>query len=485
MKLYEAINKVIVELGIDIFKSSIVVNVLADYGAYNDTPAIKQILKDLVAQGYGNDIISICSSVDNQTNIKLQSLKAKFIQQTGYKDDLVGYLFDSIQYAIGTSKDIPQYHAANREYEVPTSNARGKISDFNKELLQLQSDYIDSLNKLYEQPDVDSLAPCGFYSAEATSQLWLIEQKIILVYKALGQEYNDWCKSQKVKYLDSKTKNRRAILTEKLEAVKKNYISLLTSLITIPKNIIYAKSGYYNDAAIKTLEAEEIIIGKLDKSLGTNELQHCLNEKQKILDRHKQSFSKQLLLVVLKVILPICVVSSSLYYGVTYISSQEEIEVFDNYISSADQLMADHAYIEAISMYDKAYVEYNGAFDTDGYKSRALAKKEYVCSLLLNQKITSSVDYYNKGNYKQSVTELESIKAYMVTPNLSSTYDSELEKLNKQIQSAIKRDMNTIILNISSNKGKLDSIGKNMLNALLEVAPNNHWLNIIKKKQKL
>ena len=43
MKLYLAIKKVIDELGIEAFKSNVAVNVLADYGAYNDVLAIKQI----------------------------------------------------------------------------------------------------------------------------------------------------------------------------------------------------------------------------------------------------------------------------------------------------------------------------------------------------------------------------------------------------------------------------------------------------------
>ena len=82
MKLYLAIKKVIDELGIDVFNSSLAVNVLADYGAYNDIPAIKQILKDLISQGYGNELAAIFNaSVDGQTGIKLQALQTKFIQQ--------------------------------------------------------------------------------------------------------------------------------------------------------------------------------------------------------------------------------------------------------------------------------------------------------------------------------------------------------------------------------------------------------------------
>ena len=42
MELHLAIKKVVDELGVDMFTSNIFANVLADYGAYQDIPAIKQ-----------------------------------------------------------------------------------------------------------------------------------------------------------------------------------------------------------------------------------------------------------------------------------------------------------------------------------------------------------------------------------------------------------------------------------------------------------
>ena len=192
MKLYLAIKKVIDELGIDVFKSSLAVNVLADYGAYNDIPAIKQILKDLISQGYGNELAAIFNaSVDGQTGIKLQALQTKFIQQNGYKEDLVGYLFGSLGYAIGVTSVVPEYSVAGNVSKQSSSKTTGRISDFNAELIHLQSEYIEALNQLYESPNADSLALYGLYSAESNSKLWLIEQKIVIIYNALGQAYDN------------------------------------------------------------------------------------------------------------------------------------------------------------------------------------------------------------------------------------------------------------------------------------------------------
>ena len=484
MKLYLAIKKVIDELGIDVFKSSLAVNVLADYGAYNDIPAIKQILKDLISQGYGNELAAIFNaSVDGQTGIKLQALQTKFIQQNGYKEDLVGYLFGSLGYAIGVTSVVPEYSVAGNVSKQSSSKTTGRISDFNAELIQLQSEYIEALNQLYESPNADSLALYGLYSAESNSKLWLIEQKIVIIYNALGQAYDNWCEQQKKRYLETKAKSRKAILNEKLEASRKNYLSLLTTLITIPKNIIYSKSGYYNDAAQKTLEAEETTIGKLDKSLGTNVLQACLNEKQKTLDKYHQSFAHQAFMVALKIVLPLVIITTSLYHGVTYLSSKDSIEQYNNCIASADKCMNDGNIVEAITLYEKAHDEYNASYKTDSYKNSALEKKENACSKLLQQKVDSSSALFNSGKYKESINELEAIKPYMTTNQLLSSYNKAVSGLNTQIKIAVKRETNTIILNISTNRGKLDASGKKLLNSLLEVAPEDYWLNIIKKKQ--
>ena len=484
MKLYLAIKKVIDELGIEAFRSNVAVNVLADYGAYNDIPAIKQILKDLISQGYGNELAAIInSSVDSHTAIKLQAIQTKFIQQNGYKEDLVGFLIDSIKYAIGVSSIAPEYSVDANVHKQPNSKTARKISDFNAELIQLQSEYIEALNKFYESPSADSLVLYGLYSAESNSKLWLIEQKIVIIYNAMGQIYDNWCETQKKRYLETKAKSRIAVLTEKLEASQKNYLVLISTLITVPKNIIYSKSGYYNDAAQKSLETEEALIGKLDKSLGTNVLQECLNEKQKILDKYHQSFTRQAFMVVLKVILPLVIATTSLYHGVTYLSSHDSIEQYNNCISSADKLVNGGDLIGAISLYEKAYNEYNGSYRIDSYKNNALDKKEKACSQLLQQKVESSNTLFSSGKYKESLNELEAIKPYMITNQLLSSYNKTVTGLNTQIKTAVKRETNTIILNISTNRGKLDASGKKLLNSLLEVAPEDYWLNIIKTKQ--
>lgn len=72
----------------------------------------------------------------------------------------------------------------------------------------------------------------------------------------------------------------------------------------------------------------------------------------------------------------------------------------------------------------------------------------------------------------------------MLTPTLLTDYNREYENLIKQIESAIEKDKNTLILNIATNNGKLNAVGKKLLKQLLEICPEDYWLNIIQQKQK-
>lgn len=62
-----------------------------------------------------------------------------------------------------------------------------------------------------------------------------------------------------------------------------------------------------------------------------------------------------------------------------------------------------------------------------------------------------------------------------------------LDKYNKaktELSKAVENGLNNIIGNISNNNGKLDAKGRDVLNELLKINPNDYWLNFIKNKEK-
>ena len=250
------------------------------------------------------------------------------------------------------------------------------------------------------------------------------------------------------------------MLHERLDNCKNEYIDQLSALITIPKNFIYTKSGFYTDSALNALKQKENIIGQLDKSLGTTTLKDCLDEKTKILNKYSQSVTKQFTQIVLKAVMPIATIAASIFFSVSYFMSKDEIDLYNSTMMQAENYISEKEYVNAIATFDKAQAEYDGNFNTKGYKKDAVVSKERACKLLFEHKRKLSEDLFTKGEYLNSRKELESIKTYMITPVLLADYNLEYEKLIKQIESAIEQDKNTIILNISSNNGKLNTSGK-------------------------
>ena len=482
MKLYKAIKKVFEDLGLSSMESNLFINALADYEAFQEVPAIKQILKDFVSEGYGVQLKKIICTTNESKDAHFLSLKTKFIHTNGYKEDLVDYLFSSIAYATGLNKIEPQYNS--KQSIVHKDNTHLSIKDLNNELINLQADYINKLASLYESPENNSTALYGLYSADSLTELWLIEQKITIVNTALGINNDTWCEKQKKKFIESRANNRRLILHERLDDCKNEYIDQLSSLITIPKNFIYTQSGFYTESALNVLKQKEDIIRQLDKSLGTTALKDCLDEKTKILNKYSRSVTKQLTQIVLKAVIPITIMAATIFLGGSYFTSKDEIDLYNSTMLQAENYISEKEYINAIVTFDKAQAEYDGNFNTKGFKQDAVVSKERACKLLLEHKRQTSIDLFTKGEYLNSRKELESIKTYMITPALLADYNLEYEKLIKQIESAIEKDKNTIMLNIASNNGKLNTSGKKLLKELLEICPEDYWLNIIQKKHK-
>lgn len=52
------------------------------------------------------------------------------------------------------------------------------------------------------------------------------------------------------------------------------------------------------------------------------------------------------------------------------------------------------------------------------------------------------------------------------------------------LNKAIENGLDHMILNISKNNGHLDESSKEELKELLNVNPNDYWLNFIQKKEK-
>ena len=106
MKLYDAIKEIVKLKGKSIISESALLNYLNDYHAFDERPASKLVLRDVVNGGYSDKILNLCHSDSNWT-IKLKSYEHDFVDSCGYKEELVLYVFQSLAYASGLTDKKP------------------------------------------------------------------------------------------------------------------------------------------------------------------------------------------------------------------------------------------------------------------------------------------------------------------------------------------------------------------------------------------
>jgi tetratricopeptide (TPR) repeat protein len=106
MKLYDAIKEIVKLKGKDIITDSALLNYLNDYHAFEERPASKLVLRDLVNGGYSDKILKLGHQDSNWT-IKLKSYEHDFVDSCGYKEELVLYVFQSLAYAIDLTDKKP------------------------------------------------------------------------------------------------------------------------------------------------------------------------------------------------------------------------------------------------------------------------------------------------------------------------------------------------------------------------------------------
>ena len=172
MKLQEALKQLISQFGEDIVGDIKLANLLADFNAYGEYPAMKQIFKDSQKAGYGEKLLEAYRK-DKKTAIeKALDYSQEFAKISKYKQDLVSYGFDSILFGLGCLSNINE--PLSKGFD-PYSKADDNILDNLSDLLSsCQKQYLDLLDRLITLPkDILSDAP-GFYSTEALNKLYAI-----------------------------------------------------------------------------------------------------------------------------------------------------------------------------------------------------------------------------------------------------------------------------------------------------------------------
>ena len=199
MLLHEATYKAIMDIGTSCLVRSLP-NVVADYSGYDDIPATKQILKEFVSMGYGTKVFELYTN-KLPWQKKMQSFASEFANKTGFKEDLVNYVFECIEFGLGWIKDEPSYSQSGQPNDKKDYTEDLTGVDLDKQLVLMQKEYISMLNSLIVVPEGKLYKKSGYYPAKAISELWVVEHKIDILSTALGKDNSSWCKTEKDKVL--------------------------------------------------------------------------------------------------------------------------------------------------------------------------------------------------------------------------------------------------------------------------------------------
>ena len=170
------------------------------------------------------------------------------------------------------------------------------------------------------------------------------------------------------------------------------------------------------------------------------------------------------------VILIICA-----FTGFSLWNASEERQIYNNRLFTGDTFLNNGDYDNAIESYKEAYNGYN-ALNSGSYKEEALGKIDEVTEMLLKDSKTDNKSLLQAYHILQSEMQLNLEKKD------KERLQAKLEEVETIITEKVDNGRNTLITSLSAKNGALDDNSKMLLLELLELSPNDYWLNFIKKK---
>ena len=102
MKLQDALKKIIREFGMSVLREKRLVFLLSDYKAFDDYPAVKQIMKSIAEDGYGKELCRLGMDVSGEECLNYAGrLKKTLSGDKHFKPELADYAVDCILFSMG------------------------------------------------------------------------------------------------------------------------------------------------------------------------------------------------------------------------------------------------------------------------------------------------------------------------------------------------------------------------------------------------
>lgn len=198
--LHTTVHQVIEKHGLEILFDIRLAFILSDNGAFDKLPNGYEIVRDLQTAGYGVLLLNCKNRQDEKWQSEIDGFTDGFLSvHNDYDSDEVLYICDAIAFGL----DMLTEEAIRNNGSFSLSASSYPPMDYSDELKRLQEEYISYLASSMVVPKGSLFnKPSGYYPIEAQNELYLLEHKIIMLGKELGQDLQLWCASEKQKALE-------------------------------------------------------------------------------------------------------------------------------------------------------------------------------------------------------------------------------------------------------------------------------------------
>ena len=113
MKFHEALRRAVRQFGINVLQEHRLMSVLADYKAFEDYPAVKEVMKAVSAEGHGKELCRLAMDGSDEECLRYaDDMKKSLVRNSSFREEFAQYAAESLVFALGlrTSVQEPSDH---------------------------------------------------------------------------------------------------------------------------------------------------------------------------------------------------------------------------------------------------------------------------------------------------------------------------------------------------------------------------------------
>jgi len=108
MKLHEALRKVIRHFGVNVIEEKRLMSFLADYKAFDDYPAVKEVMRAIATGDSGKKICLAADGSDEEFLRIASEIKETLVSEKSFKEEFARYSVDSVSFALGIVQEVTE-----------------------------------------------------------------------------------------------------------------------------------------------------------------------------------------------------------------------------------------------------------------------------------------------------------------------------------------------------------------------------------------